>query len=815
MAIAAATKIRDWREDPVLFVREVFGVEPDAWQYDVLRNFKASNRIAMKAAKGPGKMEPCDKVIYTPFGKTRFGDLRIGSSVFAEDGSCTTVTGVFPQGEQDIYRVHFDDKTHCDVGLEHLWKVRGRYEKRKKIWSVLSTKEIIDRGVEIKQGTKPYFQFQIPQQGPAQFKKRALPIHPYTLGVWLGDGTRLKTQITTADLDIVNKIEFFGNKVRENKTSIDKCPQYSILGIGDGLRILCMIDKYSYEKSVPNIYKTSSVEDRLNLLRGLMDTDGTIDKDDSNCTFSSTSRKLAEDVAWIVRSLSGKAIIRKPKKTTHRDCYNVSVTLPMCPFFLERKAFLWKKPSQDRYFMRTIKKIDKIGRKEAMCIQVDHHDSCYLTNDFIVTHNTAVLAWLIWNFLATRPHPKMAATSITSDNLSDNLWPELAKWQNKSAFLKQKFVWRKTRVEARDHPETWFCSARTWAKGADASQQADTLAGLHADYLLFVLDEVGGIPDAVMASAEAGLATGIETKILMAGNPTHTEGPLWRACSTERHLWHVVEITGDPDDPKRSPRISKQWAKEQIEKYGKDNPWVMVNVFGKFPPSSLNTLFGPEEVRAAMNRHLRSDAYDWAQKRLGVDVSRYGDDRTVIFPRQGLAAFQPIIMRHKRNDPVSVDIAMQVEMAKAKWGSDVELLDATGGWAAGTYDVLISHGYSPTGVDFSSKKTYSPKYFNVRAEMWFRMSEWLRKGAALPNIPELVGELTTPTYTFRNGQFMLEPKEDVKERLQRSPDLADGLALTFALPEAPREEVMRNRIAQMTSKKDSNLRSEYDHLAEK
>ena len=104
---------------------------------------------------------------------------------------------------------------------------------------------------------------------------------------------------------------------------------------------------------------------------------------------------------------------------------------------------------------------------------------------------SALLAWIILWFLATRPHPKIAATSISGDNLSDNLWTELAKWMRRSSFLSDTFTWTKTRVFAKDHPETWWASARTWPHSADAQQQADTLAGLHADYILFVLDEVG------------------------------------------------------------------------------------------------------------------------------------------------------------------------------------------------------------------------------------------------------------------------------------------------------------------------------------
>ena len=213
---------------------------------------------------------------------------------------------------------------------------------------------------------------------------------------------------------------------------------------------------------------------------------------------------------------------------------------------------------------------------------------------------TTLLAWIILNFLGTRDSPRVGATSITGDNLSDNLWAELAKWMARSAYFSTAFTWMRTRIEYREAPANWYASARTWPKTGNPEEQANALAGLHADHVLFVLDESGGIPQGVMATAEAVLATGVECKVVQAGNPTHTTGPLradpslatvmdttgplHRACTIDRHLWHLIQITGDPDNPKRSPRIKLDWARQQIASYGRDNPWVLVNVFGEFPP---------------------------------------------------------------------------------------------------------------------------------------------------------------------------------------------------------------------------------------
>ncbi|MGD4369664.1 hypothetical protein QT707_22470, partial [Xanthomonas citri pv. citri] len=118
------------------------------------------------------------------------------------------------------------------------------------------------------------------------------------------------------------------------------------------------------------------------------------------------------------------------------------------------------------------------------------------------------------------------------------------KWQKRAPLLQATFTWTKTRIYENANPETWFMSFRSWAKGGSAEQQADTLAGLHADNIMFVIDEAGGIPDAVMAAAEAGLANAdgisLHAHLVMAGNPTHLSGPLYRATTSERHLWWLV-----------------------------------------------------------------------------------------------------------------------------------------------------------------------------------------------------------------------------------------------------------------------------------
>lgn len=413
---------------------------------------------------------------------------------------------------------------------------------------------------------------------------------------------------------------------------------------------------------------------------------------------------------------------------------------------------------------------------------------------------TAVLAVMAWHFLscfgARGEHPKGAATSVTGENLRDNLWAELRKWQARSAYLSDHFQWTATRVFARQHPETWFISTRQWPKTANPEEQGKTLSGLHSPYVAAFIDESGTIPQTVLRAAEQALSNTLFGKIVQAGNPLSLEGMLYAAANQLRHQWTIIIITGDPDDPEawvHAPRVNQaredmggqtplQWARDQIANYGRDNPWVMSYILGKFPPASINALLGIEDVQAAMKRHLSTDIYDWQQKRLGVDVARFGDDRTVIFPRQGAAAFRPIVMRNAR----TTEIAARVYRNRMKWGADVVLVDDTGHWGHGVIDNLTTLGQATLGIVFSGK-ALNPRYKNRRAEMWIEMADWVKAGGALPNVPELVAELTTPTYTFANGTFLLEEKDQIKLRLGRSPDLADALALTFAVPDMPNE----------------------------
>lgn len=205
---------------------------------------------------------------------------------------------------------------------------------------------------------------------------------------------------------------------------------------------------------------------------------------------------------------------------------------------------------------------------------------------------------------------------------------------------------------------------------------------------------------------------------------------------------------------------------------------VLVNIFGCFPPAGLNQLIGPDEVAEAMRRQYSEQEIGRAPKVMGVDVARFGDDSSVIFLRQGLHSY-PMI-KHRNIDLIQG--AGEIARKWADWGADAVFIDATGGFGAGWIDQLRVLGRTPIAVAFTGQAHDKSRYYNKRAEMYFNAIEWIRRGGALPESPELAAALTQTTYCFQGDRFLLEPKEDVKVKLGFSPDEADGFVLTFARP---------------------------------
>ena len=370
---------------------------------------------------GTGKAQPLDARVLTPMGWARMGDLSVGDLVISVDGQPTEVTGVFPQGDKPIYRVRFSDGAETECCAEHLWETQTLYERRKAranpSWACAQPKV---RSLEEIMATLDAQHF-IPIAAPVASSTPAPEaIPPYTMGVLLGDGCFRGGSITFASADpqvaqLVAEELDDGYSVHQ-VVSGDRCPAYRI---GDDVGAAPIVPggfkasrmkaalkewnlwaRFAYEKHVPAAYLTAREEDRVALLQGLLDTDGWVDKKTRSPYFGTSSPALADAVVALARSLGGIATRTKKRTASGRDAHVICVNLPagVAPFRLGRKASLYQ-PNSKYPPRRKIVAVKPVGTKPAQCIRVAHASSLYVTDDYVVTHNTFTGLGIIKRFV--------------------------------------------------------------------------------------------------------------------------------------------------------------------------------------------------------------------------------------------------------------------------------------------------------------------------------------------------------------------------------------------------------------------------------
>ena len=352
-------------------------------------------RALVTGGIGIGKGHTYGTPVLTPSGWVPVEELLEGDRVIGSNGRSASVTGVYPRGKLQSYRVTFNDDSWVVVDGDHLWDVKTPNEKmRGRDWKTISTRELIRLGVTNPRGQKNYH---IPVVAPVNFDHQEdLPISPYLLGALIGDGglTQSSPIISSADAEILSRVQAESGLHLNHKGQYD----YTLAAGGRGgsledrgnwltdeLKACGLWGHYSYNKFIPRQYLTASIEDRIDLLRGLMDTDGYI-LPHGSVQISTSSGQLATDMVELVRSLGGIAR-RTRKATAGRDAHILTLNVPFNPFYLKRKASQWA-PFEKYLPSRMIASIEPEGVEEIVCISVDAPDQLYVTKDFIVTHNT-------------------------------------------------------------------------------------------------------------------------------------------------------------------------------------------------------------------------------------------------------------------------------------------------------------------------------------------------------------------------------------------------------------------------------------------
>lgn len=429
------------------------------------------------------------------------------------------------------------------------------------------------------------------------------------------------------------------------------------------------------------------------------------------------------------------------------------------------------------------------------------------------TGKTGATAAVLWWFLECYEFSKIPCTAPTSHQLRDVLWAEIAKWERKSDARFKKFrvmpalrlssMFARTfeRIQDRAAKSEWFAVARTSGRdNPDALQgfhatdltisddgrtieadENDSESGKEADgKILFIIDEASGVDDAVFQVAEGALSSA-GARLLMLGNPTRTTGYFADSHRGARSQYTTMHFRSD-----ESPLVDPEYRQRLVRRYGEQSNVVRVRADGDFPLQDDDVLISIEWAEAAIDR----DPYgaETADVRIGVDVARYGDDRTVIVVRQGRN-----LLHSEIHSKISTMKTAGHALALLRRYHGATIYVDVIGVGAGVVDRIQEQNAAVVGVNVAEAAPKRQKGAEdmqgkiLRDYLWLEMSDWLRDdlpsfaGVDRDTADDLAGELATTKYAFdSSGKISVESKEQMKKRLHRSPDIADALGVTFA-----------------------------------
>lgn len=420
---------------------------------------------------------------------------------------------------------------------------------------------------------------------------------------------------------------------------------------------------------------------------------------------------------------------------------------------------------------------------------------------------SVLVAWLIKFILDTRPRSVGTVTANTADQLKTKTWAELGKW-HKLSITEHRFNYNSgrgaMRLTHKKHPEEWKCSAQTCRE-----ENSEAFAGQHAASAtsFYIFDEASAVPDKIYEVREGGTVLG-EPMIFDFGNGTRNSGRFYEECvGSHRHRYTVRCI-----DSRTVAITNKDRIKEWEEDYGEDSDFFKVRVRGMFPSAGSLQFIHTDDVEDAQAREIVVDRY--APLVIGVDVARFGDNESVIYPRIGNDARSWRAQRYQGLDTVQLT-GKVIEMVRDFRSRGIKcagLFIDGGGIGGGVVDQLNHLGYAPTEVQFGGKATNAMTYRYKSDEMWGNLRDALPR-LCLPannerNGNDLRNDLTQREfgYTLTGNKIHLETKKDMMARGVESPDLADALALTFAQVIAPLTHAAGEQAAPLF------VQSDYDPL---
>ena len=384
------------------------------------------------------------------------------------------------------------------------------------------------------------------------------------------------------------------------------------------------------------------------------------------------------------------------------------------------------------------------------------------------TGKSAFMAWtILWALVCYHP-VKVPVTAPTGHQLSDVLWAELAMWWRKMPpDLMAEFEWAAERFYRKDVPQEAFAAART-----SRPEKPEALQGFHAENVVFVIDEASGIPDEVFQVAEGALSTD-GAFVVMAANPTRMDGYFYDSHHKQRGRWAALHWNAED-----SPLVSRDYIEDMAAKYGRESAIYRIRVRGEFAgnPDGVIPL---DLIEGAISREVNA----YGPERWGLDVARFGEDRTALAKRHGNAMLVPV-KSWRGKDLMQTAGLVKIEYDNAQRKPEAICVDVIG-LGAGVADRMRELGLPVVAVNVAESPSASERYNRLRDELWFKAREWFAgRDVKIVKDDELTAELTMPNYkVLSTGKIQVESKDEIKKRAggNRSPDLADAFCLTFAM----------------------------------
>ena len=424
-----------------------------AWEYVVRLHQMVESGIGLffqGEQYGVGKAQPLDALVLTPDGFVAMGDISVGDKVVGGDGSTRSVVGVFPQGEKPVCIVRLKDGRTVECCEEHLWKV---YDVDAQKHRVLSLNEIDGEGLRSRK-SKSSYRFRVPLSAPVERPSADLPVDPYVLGVLIGDGCLscgTSVVVSSNEEDVMDMLadrlgpDYCVKKYNADSYSwgISYTPQHNANPLRTCLVEMGLRGKASRDKFIPKCYINASIEQRRELLAGLMDTDGHVDKK-GHVSYSTVSKALVDDVVELARSL-GIAVTYSGYERRRGGRSSIEYIVR---FHTDDR--IWKSVKHDERFgaYRRVRMLDSdsspivsverlSSMKRMQCIMLDDGgDHTYITDGYVVTHNTMLAALVLKSCV-------MAGYRCYMTTFANMLSSMKAGWKNP-----EYAQWYKRRVES-------------------------------------------------------------------------------------------------------------------------------------------------------------------------------------------------------------------------------------------------------------------------------------------------------------------------------------------------------------------------------